>query len=156
MKITLLVNGKTTDTRIRTLIDEYRQRLIHYVPFEFVVLPDLKNAKSLTEEQVKTAEGEAILRYLTPSMDVLLLDEHGREFRSIEFADFLQRKMSAGRDLVLIIGGPYGLAQDIRKQADLLWSLSKLTFTHEIARLLLFEQLFRVLNLNAGGHYHNA
>ena len=155
MKITLLVNGKTTDTRIRTLIDEYRQRLIHYVPFEFVVLPDLKNAKSLTEEQVKTAEGEAILRYLTPSMDVLLLDEHGREFRSIEFADFLQRKMSAGRDLVLIIGGPYGFSKPVYDRADGKISLSQMTFSHQMIRIMAIEQIYRAMTILRNEPYHH-
>lgn len=155
MKITLLVNGKTTDTRIRTLIDEYRQRLIHYVPFEFVVLPDLKNAKSLTEEQVKTAEGEAILRYLTPSMDVLLLDEHGREFRSIEFADFLQRKMSAGRDLVLIIGGPYGFSKPVYDRANGKISLSRMTFSHQMIRIMAIEQIYRAMTILRNEPYHH-
>ena len=155
MKITLLVNGKTTDTRIQTLIDEYRQRLIHYVPFEFVVLPDLKNAKSLTEEQVKTAEGEAILRYLTPAMDVLLLDEHGREFRSIEFADFLQRKMSAGRDLVLIIGGPYGFSKPVYDRANGKISLSQMTFSHQMIRIMAIEQIYRAMTILRNEPYHH-
>jgi 23S rRNA (pseudouridine1915-N3)-methyltransferase len=155
MKITLLVNGKTTDTRIQTLIDEYRQRLIHYVPFEFVVLPDLKNAKSLTEEQVKTAEGEAILRYLTPAMDVLLLDEHGREYRSIEFADFLQRKMSAGRDLVLIIGGPYGFSKPVYDRANGKISLSQMTFSHQMIRIMAIEQIYRAMTILRGEPYHH-
>ena len=85
MRISLLVVGKTTDSRLAALIDDYCQRLRHYVPFEFVVIPDIKNAKSLTEEQLKTAEGEAILSRLTPAMEVILLDEHGSEFRSIEY-----------------------------------------------------------------------
>ncbi|MBR2165961.1 MAG: 23S rRNA (pseudouridine(1915)-N(3))-methyltransferase RlmH, partial [Paludibacteraceae bacterium] len=95
MKIQLLITGKTTDARLVSLIDDYRERLKHYVPFEMVVLPDLKNAKALSEEQVKTAEGEAMLRFFTPSMDVILLDEHGKEFRSVEFAEWLQKKMTS-------------------------------------------------------------
>ena len=90
MRITLLTVGKTTDPRLASLIEDYRQRLTHYVPFELVVLPDLKNAKALSEEQVKAAEGEMILRALTPSMDVVLLDEHGKEMRSVEYADWIQ------------------------------------------------------------------
>ena len=155
LKITLLVNGKTTDTRIQTLIDEYRQRLIHYVPFEFVMLPDLKNAKSLTEEQVKTAEGEAILRYLTPAMDVLLLDEHGHEYRSIDFADFLQRKMSAGRDLVLIIGGPYGFSKPVYDRANGKISLSQMTFSHQMIRIMAIEQIYRAMTILRGEPYHH-
>ena len=107
MRITLLVVGKTTDPRLQSLIEDYQQRLKHYIPFEFVVVPDIKNAKTLSQEQLKSAEGQAILSFLTPAMDVMLLDEHGREFRSIEYANFLQKKMGSGRDLTLVIGGAY-------------------------------------------------
>ena len=132
MKITLLLVGKTTDSRISSLIDEYQQRLKHYVPFELVVLPDLKNAKALSEEQVKSAEGEAILRALTPAMEVILLDEHGREFRSIDFADYMQKKMGSGRDLTLVIGGPYGFSKPVYARADGKLSLSQMTFSHQM------------------------
>ena len=155
MKIILLVTGKTSDNRLISLIDEYKQRLIHYVPFELVVLPDLKNAKSLTEEQVKTAEGEAILRYLTPAMDVLLLDEHGREYRSIEFADFLQRKMSSGRDLVLVIGGPYGFSPAVYQRANGKISFSPMTFSHQMIRLMVIEQIYRAMTILRGEPYHH-
>ena len=155
MKITLLLTGKTVDNRLISLIDDYRQRLIHYVPFEIVVLPDLKNAKSLTEEQIKTAEGEAILRFLTPSMDVLLLDEHGREYRSIEFADFLQRKMSAGRDLVLVIGGPYGFSPAVYDRANGKISFSQMTFSHQMIRLMAIEQIYRAMTILRGEPYHH-
>jgi len=155
MKITLLLTGKTVDNRLISLIDEYKQRLIHYVPFELVVLPDLKNAKSLTEEQVKTAEGEAILRYLTPAMDVLLLDEHGREYRSIEFADFLQRKMSSGRDLVLVIGGPYGFSPAVYQRANGKISFSQMTFSHQMIRLMAIEQIYRAMTILRGEPYHH-
>ena len=155
MKIILLVTGKTSDNRLISLIDEYKQRLIHYVPFELVVLPDLKNAKSLTEEQVKTAEGEAILRYLTPAMDVLLLDEHGREYRSIEFADFLQRKMSSGRDLVLVIGGPYGFSPAVYQRANGKISFSPMTFSHQMIRLMAIEQIYRAMTILRGEPYHH-
>ena len=155
MKITLLLTGKTVDNRLISLIDDYRQRLIHYVPFEIVVLPDLKNAKSLTEEQIKIAEGEAILRFLTPSMDVLLLDEHGREYRSIEFADFLQRKMSAGRDLVLVIGGPYGFSPAVYDRANGKISFSQMTFSHQMIRLMAIEQIYRAMTILRGEPYHH-
>ena len=149
------MTGKTVDSRLISLIDDYRQRLIHYVPFELVVLPDLKNAKSLTEEQVKTAEGEAILRYLTPAMDVLLLDEHGREYRSIEFADFLQRKMSSGRDLVLVIGGPYGFSPAVYQRANGKISFSQMTFSHQMIRLMAIEQIYRAMTILRGEPYHH-
>ena len=147
--------GKTTDARLSALIDDYQQRLKHYIPFEFVVVPDIKNAKSLTQEQLKTAEGEAILARLTPAMDVLLLDEHGREFRSIEYADFLQRKMAAGRDLVLIIGGAYGFSQAVYDRANGKISLSQMTFSHQMIRLMAIEQIYRAMTILRGEPYHH-
>jgi len=155
MKIIFLVTGKTVDNRLVSLIDDYRQRLIHYVPFEIVTLPDLKNAKSLTEDQVKTAEGEAILRFLTPAMDVLLLDEHGAQYRSIEFADFLQRKMSSGRDLVLVIGGPYGFSPAVYARANGKISFSKMTFSHQMIRLMAIEQIYRAMTILRNEPYHH-
>jgi 23S rRNA (pseudouridine1915-N3)-methyltransferase len=155
MKITLLTLGKTTDARLSALIDDYQQRLKHYIPFEFVVVPDIKNAKSLTQDQLKTAEGEAILARLTPAMDVLLLDEHGREFRSIEYADFLQRKMAAGRDLVLIIGGAYGFSQAVYDRANGKISLSQMTFSHQMIRLMAIEQIYRAMTILRGEPYHH-
>ena len=155
MKIILFLTGKTVDPRLASLIDEYKQRLVHYVPFEIVTLPDLKNAKSLTEEQVKTAEGEALLKCLTPSMDVLLLDEHGKEMRSIEFADFLQRKMSSGRDLALVIGGPYGFSKDVYARANGKISFSRMTFSHQMIRVMAIEQIYRAMTILRGEPYHH-
>ena len=155
MKIQLLVVGKTSDPRLVSLIDDYQQRLKHYVSFEFVVLPDIKNAKSLTQEQLKTAEGQAILSCLTPSMEVLLLDEHGREYRSIEFAEFLQKKMSAGRDLTLVIGGAYGFSKDVYQRADGKISLSQMTFSHQMIRLMAIEQIYRAMTILRNEPYHH-
>ena len=155
MKIILFLTGKTVDPRLASLIDEYKQRLVHYVPFELVTLPDLKNAKSLTEEQVKIAEGEALLKCLTPSMDVLLLDEHGKEMRSIEFADFLQRNMSSGRDLVLVIGGPYGFSQSVYARANGKISFSQMTFSHQMIRVMAIEQIYRAMTILRGEPYHH-
>ncbi|MBQ2190384.1 MAG: 23S rRNA (pseudouridine(1915)-N(3))-methyltransferase RlmH [Paludibacteraceae bacterium] len=155
MKITLLVVGKTTDARIASLIDEYRQRLTHYVPFEFVVLPDLKNAKALSEEQIKAAEGELILRALTPAMEVILLDEHGREMRSVEYADWWQRKMGSGRDLTLIIGGPYGFSKAVYDRANGKLSLSQMTFSHQMIRIMAIEQIYRAMTILRGEPYHH-
>ena len=155
MKITLLVVGKTTDTRLVSLINDYQQRLTHYVPFEFVVVPDIKNAKSLSEEQLKIAEGEAILSRLTPSMDVILLDEHGREFRSIEFADFLQKKMSSGKGLTLVIGGAYGFSEAVYQRANGKISLSQMTFSHQMIRLMAIEQIYRAMTILRGEPYHH-
>jgi 23S rRNA (pseudouridine1915-N3)-methyltransferase len=147
--------GKTSDARLVSLIEEYQQRLKHYVPFELTVIPDVKNAKSLTEEQLKTAEGEALLSRLTPSMDVVLLDEHGREFRSIEFADFLQRKMSAGKDLALVIGGAYGFSPAVYQRANGKISFSLMTFSHQMIRLMAIEQIYRAMTILRNEPYHH-
>ena len=155
MKITLLLLGKTSDTRLQSLIEDYRQRLTHYVPFELVVIPDVKNAKSLTQEQLKAAEGEAILSRLTPAMDVILLDEHGREFRSIEYAEWLQKKMGAGKDLVLIIGGAYGFSPAVYARANGKLSLSQMTFSHQMIRIMAIEQLYRAMTILRGEPYHH-
>ena len=155
MKITLLVIGKTADARLQSLIEDYQQRLTHYVPFELVVIPDIKNAKALTRDQLKTAEGEAVLRFVTPAMDVLLLDEHGREFRSIEFADFLQKKMSSGKDLVLVIGGAYGFSEAVYARANGKISLSQMTFSHQMIRIMAIEQIYRAMTILRGEPYHH-
>ena len=147
--------GKTVDGRLTSLIDEYRDRLKHYIPFEPVVIPDIKNAKSLTQDQLKTAEGEAILARLTPSMDVLLLDEHGHEYRSVEFADFLQRKMTAGRDLALVIGGVYGFSKAVYERANGKISLSQMTFSHQMIRIMVIEQIYRAMTILRGEPYHH-
>ncbi len=155
MKITLLVVGKTTDSRLSSLMEEYISRLKHYVPFELVVVPDLKNTKALSEEQIKTAEGEAILRFVTPSMDVVLLDEHGREFRSIEYAEWLQKKMGSGKDLTLVIGGPYGFSEAVYARANGKVSFSKMTFSHQMIRLMAVEQIYRGMTILRGEPYHH-
>ena len=155
MRITLLVVGKTTDPRLQSLIEDYQQRLKHYIPFEFVVVPDIKNAKTLSQEQLKSAEGQAILSFLTPAMDVLLLDEHGREFRSIEYADFLQKKMGSGRDLPLVIGGAYGFSKEVYNRANGKISLSQMTFSHQMIRLMAIEQIYRAMTILRGEPYHH-
>ena len=155
MRITLLVVGKTTDAHIETLIQDYQKRLTHYVPFSMVVIPELKNTKSLTMEQQKLAEGELILRNLTPSTDMILLDERGREYRSVEFADFLQKKMSSGRDVVFVVGGPYGFSQNVYDRANGKISLSQMTFSHQMVRLFFVEQIYRAMTILRGEPYHH-
>ena len=155
MRITLLVVGKTTDPRLQSLIEDYQQRLKHYIPFEFVVVPDIKNAKTLSQEQLKSAEGQAILSFLTPAMDVMLLDEHGLEFRSIEYADFLQKKMGSGRDLTLVIGGAYGFSKEGYNRANGKISLSQMTFSHQMIRLMAIEQIYRAMTILRGEPYHH-
>lgn len=155
MKITLLVVGKTTDARLQTMIDDYQQRLKHYIPFEMVVIPDLRNAKALTQTQIKEQEGIEILRRITPSMDVILLDEHGHEYRSIEYAQWIQKKMAAGRDIIFVIGGPYGFSPAVYERANNKISLSQMTFSHQMIRLLFVEQLYRAMTILRGEPYHH-
>lgn len=155
MKITLLVVGKTTDKRLEALIDEYRSRLTHYVGFELAVIPELKNAKNLSFEQQKQAEGELILRQVSASTDLVLLDEHGREYRSIEFADYLQKKMSGGRDLMFVVGGPYGFSEAVYARANGKISLSQMTFSHQMIRLLFVEQIYRAMTILKNEPYHH-
>lgn len=155
MKVTLLVVGKTSDGHIDTLIQEYQKRLTHYLPFTLQVVPELKNTKSLTAEQQKQAECEMIMRAITPSTDLILLDEHGKEYRSIEFADYLQKRMSSGRDVVFVVGGPYGFADAVYQRANGKISLSKMTFSHQMVRLFFVEQLYRAMTILRGEPYHH-
>ena len=155
MKITLLVVGKTTDIHIENLIQEYQKRLTHYIPFTIQVIPELKNTKALTTDQQKQAEGELILRAITSANDLVLLDEHGKEFRSIEFADYLQKKMSSSRDLVFVVGGPYGFSEAVYQRANSKISLSKMTFSHQMVRLFFVEQIYRAMTILRGEPYHH-
>ena len=154
MKISLLVIGKTTDGRLVSLIDDYRQRLSHYVPFELVVIPDIKNAKSLTQDQLKAAEGEAILAKVGTT-EVVLLDEHGAEYRSVDFASWLQKKMGSGRDLTLVIGGAYGFSPAVYQRANGKLSLSQMTFSHQMIRLMAIEQIYRAMTILRNEPYHH-
>ena len=155
MKITLLVVGKTTDMHIETLIQEYQKRLTHYIPFTIQVIPELKNTKALTTDQQKQAEGDLILKVVTANADLILLDEHGKEFRSIEFADYLQKRMSSGRDVVFVVGGPYGFADTVYQRANGKISLSKMTFSHQMVRLFFVEQSYRAMTILRGEPYHH-
>lgn len=155
MKITLLVVGKTTDSHIEALIQEYQKRLTHYLPFTLQVIPELKNTKALTSEQQKQAEGELILRTIIPATDLILLDEHGKEYRSIEFADYIQKRMSSGRDVVFVVGGPYGFSEAVYQRANAKISLSKMTFSHQMVRLFFVEQIYRAMTILRGEPYHH-
>lgn len=155
MKITLLVVGKTTSVQIESLIQEYLKRLTHYIPFVLQVIPELKNTKALTPEQQKLAEGDLILRAINSSTDLVLLDEHGKEFRSIEFADYVQKRMSSGRDVVFVVGGPYGFSEAVYQRANGKISLSKMTFSHQMVRLFFVEQLYRAMTILRGEPYHH-
>lgn len=148
--------GKTTDSKLVGLIDEYVKRLKHYIALEPVLIPDLKNTKNITDEQQKEKEGELIIAKLSNTDILILLDERGKQFSSKEFATFLSKKMVvSGRDLVFVIGGPYGFSPKVYEKADFLLSLSSMTFSHQMIRLLYVEQLYRAMTILKGEPYHH-
>ena len=155
MKTILILVGKTTDKHFQAGIADYVDRIGHYMPFELVTIPELKNTKSLTEEQQKAAEGELILKQLQPADTVVLLDEHGRELRSVEFARWLEQKRNTARRLVFIIGGPYGFSPAVYARANEQLSLSKMTFSHQMVRAIFAEQLYRAFTILKGEPYHH-
>ncbi|MCI7340573.1 MAG: 23S rRNA (pseudouridine(1915)-N(3))-methyltransferase RlmH [Prevotella sp.] len=155
MKTELIVVGKTTNKHFIAAINDYLERIGHYMPFSVTVIPELRNAKSLSQQQQKDKEGEAILRLLQPSDTVVLLDERGKEPRSIELADWLQHQQQTARRLVFIIGGPYGFSQQVYSRADSMLSLSRMTFSHQMVRLIFVEQLYRACTIIKGEPYHH-
>lgn len=157
MKIILLVVGKTTEAWVQTAITLYESRIKHYVPFELVVIPALKTARNLTEELVKEKEGQAILSWVKPGDAMVLLDEKGASFSSEQFADRLQKKMNAGvRNLVFVVGGPYGFSPAVYEAVPERLSLSALTLTHQMVRILFVEQVYRAMTILKGESYHHA
>lgn len=156
MKTVFLVVGRTTDKHIEALVRDYAERVTHYVPFEMTVIPELKNAKSLSEEMQKNREAELIKKSLKDGDRIILLDEGGKEFRSVEFAAHLERSLAApARRLVFIVGGPYGFAPDIYALAHEKLSLSRMTFSHQMVRLFFVEQIYRALTILRGEPYHH-
>ena len=155
MKTILIQVGKTVNKLFVAGISDYVERISHYMPFEVVTIPELKNTKNLSEEQQKNAEGELILKQLQPYDTVVLLDEHGREYRSIEFARWLQQKQNTARRLVFVIGGPYGFSPAVYQRANEQLSLSKMTFSHQMIRLTFVEQVYRACTIIKGEPYHH-
>ena len=156
MKITLLLVGRTVDSRIAELTDDYVRRLSHYLSFELQVIPELKNNRSMTEEQQKQAEGALIMKALPQNAFVVLFDERGKEFRSVELADWLNRQLTTlGVPVVFVIGGPYGFSQEVYERSNAKLSLSRLTFSHQMVRLIATEQLYRAMTILHGEPYHH-
>ena len=156
MKIALLTVGKTDRDWGKQGIDIYVSRLKHYIPFSIIEIPELKNVSSLSKDQIKTREGELILKNVKPTDDVILLDEHGKEFTSVEFAKILQDKISyVGKDIVFIIGGAYGFSEAVYKRANSKISLSRMTFSHQMVRAIFTEQLYRAFTIIKGEPYHH-
>ena len=156
MKFTLLVVGRTVEKHYIAAIDDYVARTKHFTQFDMEVIPELKNTKSLSMEQQKEKEAELILKALQPGDVVVLLDEHGKEFRSIEFADWIEKKMhTVNKRLVFIIGGPYGFSPKVYQAAQEKISLSKMTFSHQMIRLIFVEQLYRAFTILNNNPYHH-
>jgi 23S rRNA (pseudouridine1915-N3)-methyltransferase len=156
MKICLLVIGKTDEAYLQKGIELFLKRIPHYISFEMKIIPDVKNSKNLSEEQQKEKEGELILQLISTSDELLLLDEQGMEFSSTEFARFLEKKMISGiKRLVFVIGGPYGFSGNIYSRAIGKISLSKMTFSHQMVRLIFLEQLYRAMTILKGEPYHH-
>lgn len=156
MNIKVLAIGRTDDKQLQQLIDLYVKRLSHYVKFELDIIPDLKNTKNLSEAQQKEKEGELILKKLSPTDVLVLLDENGKQFTSVEFSSYLQKRMNSGiKTLVFVIGGPYGFSESVYAKAQGKISLSKMTFSHQMVRLFVVEQIYRAFTILRNEPYHH-
>ena len=156
MTIKLIVIGKTDNKQLQSLIEDYEKRLGHYIKFDFEIIPDLKNTKHLSEAQQKQKEGELILSKCSNSDVLIVLDENGKQLDSIGFASYLQKHMNSGiKQLVFVIGGPYGFSQDVYNKAQGKLSLSKMTFSHQMIRLFVIEQLYRGFTILKNEPYHH-
>lgn len=156
MEIQLLVIGKNSSSLLESATKVYLDRLRHYVPYSIRVLPDVKNTKSMSETQQKEAEGKTLLSAVQPSDHVVLLDERGKEYTSVEFSAYLSSKMASGlKRLVFVVGGPYGFSQAVYSRADSKISLSKMTFSHEMIRLFFTEQVYRAMTILRHEPYHH-
>lgn len=156
MKIILMVVGKTTTDYIRKGIDEYAGRIGKFIPFEIKILPDIKTSKKMTEESQKAAEGVSILSQVTPSDHVVLLDERGKEMSSRDFAAFIENKaINLPKNLIFVVGGPYGFSKEVYDRANSLLTLSKMTFPHELVRLFFVEQIYRAMTISHNMPYHH-
>ncbi len=156
MKIKLLAIGKTDDKNLQVLISTYEKRLKHYIKFEIEIIPDIKNAKNLSQKGQKEKEGELILKKISPFDQLILLDENGKEFSSMDFSKFLQKRMNSGiKQMVLVIGGPYGFSEKVYQKATGKISLSKMTFSHQMIRLFVVEQIYRAFTILKNEPYHH-
>lgn len=156
MKVALILVGKTINKHFVELIDDYASRVKHYVGFDICTIPELKNTKSLSVDQQKQQEGELILKQLQAGDHVVLLDEHGKELRSVEFSRYMEQRMqTVSKRLVFVIGGPYGFSSDVYAKAHDKLSLSKMTFSHQMVRLIFVEQLYRAMTIMRGEPYHH-
>jgi 23S rRNA (pseudouridine1915-N3)-methyltransferase len=156
MRITLIESGKTRDPFIREGVELFNKRMVHYVPFQIVTLPDLKNTRNKTMKEVQELEGKLLLKRMKPGDFMILLDERGREFDSIAFAKYLNGLEGRVNHLLFVIGGPYGFSDEVYARADAKISLSKMTFSHQLIRVIFMEQLYRAFTILKGEPYHHA
>ena len=156
MKALLIVVAKTVDSRIQSLVVDYKERLKHYLPFDMQVVPELKSTKNLSFDQQKEKEGELLLKAFQPGDVIVLLDEHGKEFKSTDFAAWIQKKqINVSKRLVFVIGGPYGFSESVYRAAADKISLSRMTVSHQMVRLVSIEQLYRAMTILNGEPYHH-
>jgi 23S rRNA (pseudouridine1915-N3)-methyltransferase len=156
MRISLIQLGKTRFPYLQEGISDYHKRIQHYVNFDEITIPDLKNSKNLTAEEVRKKEADQILKFVDKSAYLVLLDERGKQSGSEEFADFIKKSMISGRDIVLLIGGAYGFSENVYSRANDKISLSKMTFSHQLVRLIFAEQLYRAMTIIKGEPYHHS
>ena len=156
MEVKLITVGKTDVPWVKEGLDLYVSRLRHYVPFSLAEIPQLKNVSAFSQEQIKEKEGELILKQVAPGYTFILLDERGKQYRSVEWSDWIQRQHSkGGKGLVFVVGGAYGFSQKVYERADGLVSLSKMTFSHQMVRTVFAEQLYRAFTIIRGEPYHH-
>ncbi len=156
MKITLLTVGKTTNSQIIKLCEEYQSRLKFYIPFEMIVIPELKNTKNLSIFEQTEREGELILKQIETSDEFVLLDDKGKQFTSMGFSEYISKKMLAShKHLIFVVGGPYGFSEKVYARANFKISLSLMTFSHQMIRLIFVEQLYRAMTILKGEPYHH-
>lgn len=155
MKVTLLTVGKTDKGWIKDGLEIYRGRLSHYVNFEMKEIPELKNVSGLSKDQIKAKEGELILKMLRPDDMVILLDEHGQESSSMEWSRKLEQLMQRGRNIVYVVGGAYGFSPEVFARKEGMVSLSRMTFSHQMIRVIFTEQLYRAFTIINGEPYHH-
>ncbi|MCK9625011.1 MAG: 23S rRNA (pseudouridine(1915)-N(3))-methyltransferase RlmH [Bacteroidales bacterium] len=156
MKVKLLLVGKTEESYLKKGIETYSDRISHYVNFEFIEIPELKHVSSISKEQIKTKEGDLVLKCIKPTDNLILLDEKGPVFNSVDWARHLEHKFShSNKDIIFVIGGGYGFSESVYDRADSLLSLSKMTFSHQLVRVIFLEQLYRAFTIIRGEPYHH-
>jgi 23S rRNA (pseudouridine1915-N3)-methyltransferase len=156
MQIKLIQTGKTRFAYLQEGISDYHKRIRHYINFEEITIPDVKKSKSLSIAEIRKKEGEQILKLIDKADFLILLDERGKQSSSEEFAGFIRKNMNSGRDIVLLIGGAYGFSEEVYLRANDKISLSKMTFSHQLVRLIFAEQLYRAMTIIRGEPYHHS